>query len=120
MVKRILVTGPERHVVRLIQVNVERQGYEVLTAFDVNAALSQAEARLPDIILLDAALPAPDILALLHSLKRSEKTRYITVLMLVEKDEDADASRTWPGADGFITKPLSPDEFQKWIDRWFR
>ena len=42
--KRVLVVDDERHIVRLVQVNLERQGYEVLTAYDGVECLEKAKA----------------------------------------------------------------------------
>ena len=52
MPKKILAVDDERHIVRLVQVNLERAGYEVVTAFDGKDALEKVEAERPDLVVL--------------------------------------------------------------------
>ena len=47
MPKKILAVDDERHIVRLVQVNLERAGYTVVTAFNGKEALEQVEAEQP-------------------------------------------------------------------------
>lgn len=54
VMKRVLVANGERHIVRLAQVNLERAGCEVLTAFDCEAAFRAAVVEQPDMVLVDA------------------------------------------------------------------
>ena len=52
MPKKILAVDDERHIVRLVQVNLERAGYTVVTAFNGKEALEQVEAEQPDLVVL--------------------------------------------------------------------
>ena len=60
MCAKILVVDDEQPLVELLTANLEREGYEVITAFDGMAALDQAERQKPDLILLDWMLPKMD------------------------------------------------------------
>src|SRR5437870_4656154 len=89
-IKRVLAVDDERHIVRLIQVNLERQGYEVITAFDGKEALKKARSQLPDLIVLDVMMPHLDGFEVLKALKQDPETRSIPVIMLTDKSQDAD------------------------------
>lgn len=55
--RKILVVDDERHIVRLIQVNLERQGYNVVTAHDGKEALEKVASEKPDLVVLDVMMP---------------------------------------------------------------
>src|SRR5688572_20848715 len=86
--KRILVGDDERHIVRLVEVNLQRAGYYVVTTMDREAILDLARADPPDLIVIDAdwaehVVPALD---------NDPLTRHIKVLVLPE-----DNSGDWFG-----------------------
>ena len=55
--RRVLVCDDERHIVRLIQVNLERQGYEVTAVLSGEAAIAQMEASEFELVILDDEMP---------------------------------------------------------------
>ena len=87
--RRILAVDDERHIVRLIQVNLERAGYEVATAFDGPEALKSVEAEKPDLCVLDVMMPKMDGFEVLKRLQANPETRDIPVIMLTAKAQDA-------------------------------
>jgi len=98
--KRILVASDEHHIVRLVQVNLERQGYEVLTAYDGVECLEKAKSEKPDLIVLVDGFEA------LQRLKSDPETSHISVIMLTAKAQDPDVLRGFQhGADLYLTKP---------------
>lgn len=60
MNKKILVVDDEESIVTLLQYNLERSGYDVITASDGEEALKKAETEKPDLIVLDVMLPKLD------------------------------------------------------------
>ncbi|MEH7663956.1 response regulator, partial [Bacillus velezensis] len=60
MNKKILVVDDEQSIVTLLQYNLERSGYDVITASDGEEALELAENENPDLIVLDVMLPKVD------------------------------------------------------------
>ena len=60
MAKRILVVDDERHIVRLVQVNLERAGYEVVTAFYGKEAVGKVKEVNPQLIVFDVMMPYMD------------------------------------------------------------
>jgi two-component system alkaline phosphatase synthesis response regulator PhoP/two-component system response regulator VicR len=121
MAKKILAVDDERHIVRLVQVNLERQGYEVVTAFDGKEALEKVESENPDLIVLDVMMPYMDGFEVLQNLKKNQATRDIPVIMLTAKAQDADVFRGWQsGVDCYLTKPFNPMELIAFVRRIFK
>ncbi len=121
MAKKILAVDDEKHIVRLVQVNLERQGYEVVTAFDGKEALEKVESERPDLVVLDVMMPYMDGFEVLKNLKKNPETRDIPVIMLTAKAQDADVFRGWQsGVDCYLTKPFNPMELIAFVKRIFK
>jgi two-component system alkaline phosphatase synthesis response regulator PhoP len=88
MPKTILVVDDERHIVRLIQVNLEGAGYTVVTASDGREGLEKVESYRPDLVVLDVHMPHVDGFEMLHNLRSKQSTRDMPVLMLMTFTQD--------------------------------
>src|SRR5215208_6989007 len=88
MPKKILAVDDERHIVRLVEVNLARAGYNVVTAFDGREALQKVEAEKPDLVVLDVMMPFMDGFEVLRNLKANPETADIPVIMLTAKAQD--------------------------------
>ncbi len=120
MPKKILAVDDEKHIVRLVQVNLERQGYEVVTAFDGKEALQKVQEENPDLVVLDVMMPYMDGFEVLQNLRRNPATRDIPVIMLTAKAQDADVFKGWQsGVDLYLTKPFNPMELLSFVKRIF-
>ena len=120
MPKKILAVDDEKHIVRLIQVNLERAGYQVVTAFDGVEALKKVQEENPDLVVLDVMMPQMDGFETLKNLKANPQTRNIPVIMLTAKAQDADVFRGWQsGVDCYLTKPFNPLELLTFVKRIF-
>jgi two-component system alkaline phosphatase synthesis response regulator PhoP/two-component system response regulator VicR len=116
--KKIMAVDDERHIVRLIQVNLERSGYQVITAFDGPEALKKVETERPDVIVLDVMMPKMDGFEVLKRLQANPETRNIPVIMLTAKAQDADVFRGWAsGVSAYLTKPFNPLELITFVKR---
>jgi two-component system alkaline phosphatase synthesis response regulator PhoP len=121
MAKRILVVDDERAIVRLVEVNLLRQGYEVVAAYDGKEALEKVDSEHPDLIVLDVMMPYMDGFEVLQHLKKNPETRDIPVIMLTAKAQDADVFRGWQsGVDCYLTKPFNPMELIAFVKRIFK
>lgn len=121
MPKKILAVDDEKHIVRLVQVNLERAGYEVVTANDGKEALEKVESEKPDLLVLDVMMPYLDGFEVLQSLRRNPETRDIPVIMLTAKAQDADVFKGWQsGVDCYLTKPFNPMELLAFVKRIFQ
>ena len=120
MPKKILAVDDERHIVRLVEVNLQRAGYQVVTAYDGREALEKVKAEDPDLIVLDVMMPYMDGFEVLKNLKADPVTAEIPVIMLTAKAQDADVFRGWQsGVDCYLTKPFNPMELLTFVKRIF-
>jgi two-component system alkaline phosphatase synthesis response regulator PhoP len=115
---KILVCDDERHIVRLIQVNLERQGWEVVTAFDGKEGLEKIRSEKPNLVVLDVMMPYMDGFEVLKSLRREPETEALPVIMLTAKAQDKDVFEGYHyGADMYLTKPFNPMELVTFVKR---
>jgi two-component system alkaline phosphatase synthesis response regulator PhoP/two-component system response regulator VicR len=118
MPAKVLVCDDERHIVRLIQVNLERQGYQVITAFDGKEGLEKIRAERPNLVVLDVMMPYMDGFEVLKSLRREPETEALPVIMLTAKAQDKDVFEGYAyGADMYLTKPFNPMELVTFVKR---
>ena len=121
MPKKILAVDDERHIVRLVEVNLQRAGYEVVTAYDGREALEKVKSENPDLVVLDVMMPYMDGFEVLKNLKSDPETAEIPVIMLTAKAQDADVFRGWQsGVDCYLTKPFNPMELKAFVKRIFK
>ena len=105
---KILAVDDEKRMVRFIQLNLEQDGFQVITAYNGKDALEQVRTQLPDLILLDIMMP--DINGF-EVLKKIREVNTVPVIMLTAKGEEDDRIQGLElGADDYITKPFSPRE----------
>ena len=120
MAKKILAVDDEKHILRLVQVNLERQGFEVVTAGDGKEALEKVASEQPDLVVLDVMMPYMDGFEVLQTLRRNAATREIPVIMLTAKAQDADVFKGWQsGVDLYLTKPFKPMALMSFVKRIF-
>jgi two-component system phosphate regulon response regulator PhoB len=104
----ILVVDDEEDIIKLVELNLAREGYRVLGCTTGEKALEIARSKRPDLIVLDLMLPGIDGLEVCRRLKRGPKTRHIPVVILTAKAEEADIVMGFElGADDYVTKPFS-------------
>ncbi len=109
MSKQILVVEDEPSIAKLVQFNLEKEGFQVDIATDGQKGVEFALEHSPDLIVLDLMLPGLDGLEVCKRL-RQEK-RHIPILMLTAKTDEFDKVLGLElGADDYMTKPFSPRE----------
>lgn len=106
--KTILVVDDEKMIINLLKHNLEKEGYNVIEAYDGLEAIDVATSEKPDLILLDIMLPKLDGLSVC---KRIKNMMNVPILMVSAKDEELDKIVGLElGADDYITKPFSVRE----------
>jgi two-component system alkaline phosphatase synthesis response regulator PhoP len=118
MTKHILAVDDEFYIRRLLEVNLQRAGYQVSMAADGQDALDQIHREPPDMVLLDVMMPRVDGFEVLRRLKADPATAAIPVLMLTARAQDADIfNGLRAGADFYLTKPFNPKDLLMWVNR---
>lgn len=118
MPTKVLVCDDERHIVRLIQVNLEKAGFTVVTAYDGKDGLEKVKAEKPDMLVLDVMMPYMDGFEVLKTLRKDPDTMALPVIMLTAKAQDKDVFEGYHyGADMYLTKPFNPIELVTFVKR---
>ncbi len=118
MNKTILVVDDQPHIVRLIQVNLEKEGLRVVTAGDGVEGLQRLREVRPDLVILDVIMPRKDGFEVLREIKADPETADIPVLMLTVKTHNADiVEGLKEGAELYLPKPFHPKELVSLVRR---
>ena len=105
---RILVVDDEVKIVRVVKAYLEKDGFQVLEAYDGRQALEAARKERPDLVVLDLMLPEVSGWDVCRILRQESG---VPVLMLTARDEDTDKIVGLElGADDYVTKPFNPKE----------
>jgi two-component system alkaline phosphatase synthesis response regulator PhoP len=111
MTQRILVVDDDREIVRLVRAYLERNGYEVLIAYDGETALHILRRERPDLVVLDLMLPERDGHDVTRIVRGDATLAALPIVMLTARVEDHDKIVGLElGADDYVTKPFNPGE----------
>jgi twitching motility two-component system response regulator PilG len=117
----VLVVDDSPTVRKIVAVTLERQGYRVLSASGAIEALARINEALPDLILLDIAMPHMDGYQLCKLIKGNTLTKSVPVVMLSGKDGFFDKVRgRMNGATHYITKPFEPATLVEAVQKYCR
>jgi len=101
---KVLVVEDEKAIVDILKFNLEREGFDVVTACDGEVGLEMFHLENPDLLLLDIMMPKMDGLALC---KKVRETSSVPIIMLTARAEEVDKVLGLEfGADDYITKPF--------------
>lgn len=111
MKAKILVVDDEPDALELIGFNLEKAGFDVITAEDGVEALRKARELAPAAMVLDLMLPEMDGLDVCKSLRADPRTASTAIIMLTARAAEVDRVLGLElGADDYLTKPFSPRE----------
>ena len=117
--RTIMVVDDEPHIVRFTAMNLEVEGYNVVTAENGARALETLGAGAPvDLVVLDVMMPEMDGF---ETLRRIRSDSSVPVIFVTVRGDEADRVAGLDlGADDYITKPFSPRELASRIRALFR
>ena len=108
MQKRILVVDDEVRYLRLLDANLQPEGYEVSTAQDGQEALEKISSESIDLVVLDIMMPKMDGFT---TCQRIRQFSQVPIIMLTAKGSENDKIRGLDsGADDYLVKPFSINE----------
>jgi two-component system alkaline phosphatase synthesis response regulator PhoP/two-component system response regulator VicR len=119
--ERILITDDERHIVRLVQVNLTREGYICEVAYDGVECLERLrdpKKEKIDLVVLDVMMPRKDGFTVLKEMMADKELENIPVILLTARASDQDIFSGWAsGVSAYLTKPFNPRELLVFTDR---
>jgi DNA-binding response OmpR family regulator len=118
MTKKILIADDEPNIVISLEFLMQRNGYEVETAGDGEAALQLVNAFRPDLILLDIMLPLKSGYEVCQKIRENPELSATKVIMITAKGRDIEVAKGLAlGADAYITKPFSTQDLLDHVKR---
>jgi two-component system alkaline phosphatase synthesis response regulator PhoP len=119
--KKILIADDEPDIIEILQYNLEKEGYDVITARDGEEALVKAKNNKPDLIILDIMMPkktGDEVCEILRSQAAFKNTLIIFLTAL--NDESSHIKGLETGADDYVSKPVSPKVLVSRVNALFR
>ncbi len=108
MSHRILIVDDEPNIVISLEYLMKKEGFQVAVATDGEAALQQASAFAPDLILLDIMMPKKSGFEVCQALRADPALTAVKIIMLTAKGRETEVAKGLAlGADAYITKPFS-------------
>ena len=111
VVPTVLVVDDDPVIQKLLQVNFEMEGYDVVVAGDGEEGLALAREEQPDLVLLDVMMPKMNGLDVAAAMRSDAVTAGIPIIMLSAKAQSSDVQAGLDlGVDDYVTKPFDPLE----------
>ncbi|MDA0637833.1 response regulator [Nonomuraea sp. MCN248] len=108
---KVLVVDDDEVIRQLIAVNLNLEGFEVVTATDGQDCLDRVLDVRPDVVTLDVMMPCLDGWTTAERLRNDDATRHIKVVLITARAQDDDKRRGREiGVDAYLTKPFDPGE----------
>lgn len=105
----MLIVDDEPIILRLLQVNLRLEGFEVVACSNGEDALRRAEQQPPDVAVLDVVLPGIDGFEVCRRLRLVPATADVPVVMVTAQAQDEDRERGYAlGVFEYVTKPFHP------------
>ncbi|GGI03964.1 hypothetical protein GCM10011354_06680 [Egicoccus halophilus] len=115
---RVLAVDDDPTILRLLQVNLEMEGHEVLLADNGRVALDTIRAQQPEVVLLDVMMPEMDGFQVCEAVRADPELTATPIVFVSARAQQADLDRGFAsGADAYITKPFDPVDLVETIER---
>jgi two-component system alkaline phosphatase synthesis response regulator PhoP len=119
--KKILIADDEPDILEVIQYNLVKEGYQVITAKDGDDALTKAKATHPDLIILDIMMPRKNGVEVCEILRSQPAFKDTLIIFLTAlNDESSHIKGLETGADDYVNKPISPKVLISRVNALFR
>ncbi|CAM5458598.1 Response regulator OS=Streptomyces alboniger OX=132473 GN=CP975_24425 PE=4 SV=1 [Streptomyces alboniger] len=107
---RVLVVDDNKVIRQLIRVNLELEGFEVVTAADGAECLDVVRDVQPDLVTLDVVMPRLDGLRTAALLRADARTRHLPIVVISACTQYEVENGLDVGVDAFLAKPFEPNE----------
>jgi len=118
MTNKIVIADDEPNIVISLEFLMQRNGYDVKTAGDGEAALDLVNSFRPDLILLDIMLPLKSGYEVCQKIRENPELTDTKIVMITAKGRDIEVTKGLAlGADAYITKPFSTQDLLGTVKR---
>jgi len=118
--KKVLIVDDKEPIRQLVS-SILAKDYTVLVAIDGEEAVNMARRQKPDLILMDILMPKVDGFTACYTINQDPATRDIPVVMLTGIDYELNKKLSREiGAQGYITKPFSPEDLRATVGRFLK
>ncbi|MEW6475419.1 MAG: response regulator [Actinomycetota bacterium] len=105
----VLVVDDDPVILKLLEVNFEMEGFEVVGASDGAEGLQRAREVRPDIVVLDVMMPRMTGYEVAKALREDDGTAHIPIIFVTARAQSSDVERGMElGVDDYVTKPFDP------------
>ena len=116
-----MIADDEPDILEILKYNLEKEGYQVITAKDGDEALHKAKSTQPDLIVLDMMMPRKNGMEVCELLRAQSAFKDTLIMFLTAlSDESTQLKGFSTGADDYISKPVSTNVFVSKINALFR
>jgi CheY-like chemotaxis protein len=118
MAKTILIVEDFKDTRVLMKFLLEGLGYQVIEAEDGWKAVESVKKQIPDLILMDMALPYTDGLTATKIIRQFKETAKIPIIAFTASGEFIQKQAIEAGCDALLMKPLDTDKLQSMLDKY--
>ncbi len=117
MAHKVLVVDDEPKWLRIVDLYLRGQGYEVTTTLSGQEAIEKVRQDRPDVVVADISMPGMDGYELCRVLRSDAATRTIPFIFLTGRDDDTDRLKARKiGSDDYLTKPCPLERLTQSVD----
>ena len=121
MSRKVLIADDEPDIVEILKYNLEKEGYQVVTAKDGDEAIDRAKHSHPDLVVLDMMMPRKNGMEVCEILRAQADFKDTLIMFLTAlSDESTQLKGFSTGADDYVSKPVSPMVFVSKVNALFR
>jgi two-component system alkaline phosphatase synthesis response regulator PhoP len=119
--EKILIADDEPDILEILKYNLNKEGYEVITAKDGDEAIAKARQSNPDLVILDIMMPRKNGVEVCEILRAQPQFKDTLILFLTAlSDEATQIKGLTMGADDYVSKPISQQVFLSKVNALFR
>ncbi|MDP2723803.1 MAG: response regulator transcription factor [Bacteroidales bacterium] len=118
---KILLVDDEEDIVEFLSYNLEKEGFNVVTAFNGMEAIQKAKKEIPDLIIMDVMMPKMDGMTAVQEIRKIQALQETIIVFLTARSEDySQIAGFEAGADDYVSKPIKPKVLMSRINALLR
>ena len=119
--RKVLIADDEPDILEILKYNLEKEGYQVITAKNGDEALDKAKIAQPQLIVLDMMMPKKNGIEVCELLRAQPVFKDTLIMFLTALSDEATQLKGFStGADDYVSKPVSPSVFVSKVNALFR